>query len=320
MRRIQIPGVRKTLTQLGMGTGADMYHPDHMDYVTALSDAYVELGGNVFDTAHQYVGSEEALGKWLELRGLRDSVVIMTKGAHPDDGSPGPRVSARHIKEDMMESLERLRVKHVEMYALHRDDESVPVGEIMETLHEAVVRGYVEAIGASNWTQRRVEEANRYAAEHNLTPFTFTSTNFSLAKPLEPRWPGCVSADESYMGWHRENRVPLLSWSSLAGGFFSGRFTPDYRENEEMVRVYYCEDNWKRVDRARELARRKGVDTVQIALAYVLNQPIPIVALVAPDNIAEMRSNFAAAEIELSPEELDWLDLKSGALPEGHAS
>ncbi|BBH24425.1 oxidoreductase [Paenibacillus baekrokdamisoli] len=311
MKRIQIPGVQLASTQLVMGTGGDAYHPDHMDHVTRLSDAYIELGGNTFDSAHQYEGSEEALGRWLEKRNIRDRVVILTKGCHPDDGNPGPRVSAKYIKEDLMESLDRLRVKHVEMYALHRDDVTVPVGEVIEALNQALRDGYVRTIGASNWKLSRVIEANQYAQDNNLKGFAFTSPNFSLAKPLEPHWPGCVSADESFCQWHESNQIPLLAWSAQAGGFFSGRFSPNNRDNEDMVRVYYSEENWERLNRARALATKKDVTPIQIALAYVLHQRFPTFALIGPEKVEELQSSFTGAEISLSPTELDWLDLKT---------
>lgn len=299
------------LTQLIMGTGGDDYHPDNMDYVTRLSDAYIEMGGNAFDTAHQYVGSEEALGLWMEKRKIRDHIMILTKGCHPDDGSPGPRVSAKHLKEDLFESLERLRTPYVDMYALHRDDPSVPVGEVIEVLNEVKRNGYVGAFGASNWSLDRIIEANQYAREHHLVGFSFTSPNLSLAKPLEPQWPGCVSADERYCSWHEQFQIPLLAWSSQAGGFFSGKFTPDRLDHKEMVRIYYSDDNWERSRRAGILAERLGVPKTQIALAYVLHQPFPVCALIGPENVEEMKSSFEAANVNLSKSNLAWLELKT---------
>jgi len=200
------------------------------------------------------------------------------------------------------------------MYALHRDDVNVPVGEVVEALNEAIQQGYVKTIGASNWTQDRVIEANQYAKENNLKGFSFTSPNFSLAKPLEPHWPGCVSADESFCQWHEKNGVPMLAWSSQAGGFFSGRFTPDDRSNEDMVRVYYCDENWERFNRTKVLASQKGVTPIQIALAYVLQQKFPTFALIGPEKVEEMQSSFTGANITLKSTELDWLDLKTAEI------
>ena len=115
------------------------------------------------------------------------------KGAHHDHN--GPRVTKEAIRRDLLTSLERLRTDYVELYALHRDDPSVPVGEIIEALNEHIEAGRIGAIGGSNWTWQRPHAANDYAASHGLTGFTFSSPNLSLAKANEPFWEGCVSAD-----------------------------------------------------------------------------------------------------------------------------
>jgi aryl-alcohol dehydrogenase-like predicted oxidoreductase len=109
--------------------------------------------------------------------------------------------------------------------------------------------------------------------------------------------------------WYAAHQLPLLSWSSQARGFFSGRFTPENRDNADLVRVFYSDDNWERLNRAKELAKKKDVTTIQIALAYVLSQPFPTCALIGPRNEEEMRSCQHGAGIKLSAEELAWLDL-----------
>ena len=106
--------------------------------------------------------------------------------------------------------------------------------------------------------------------------------NLSLAKPNEPFWAGCVSADAGALRWHEEQQFPLLSWSSQARGFFTGRFSPENRDNADLVRVFYSDENWTRLQRAQQLAQEKGVSAIQIALAYVLSQPFPACALIGP--------------------------------------
>lgn len=302
--------VEKACSQLIMGSG-DFLRPDNMEQVGRMLDAFLQVGGNTFDTAHQYIGSEVALGKWMAQRGNRSKVNILTKGAHHDDGEPGPRVNPRAIAHDLMESLERLQTDYVDLYALHRDDTSVEVGPIMEALNEHIAAGRIHAIGASNWTHGRIQEANEYAAAHGLIGFTFNSPNLSLAKCRVPRWAGCVSADQAACDWHTANQMPLLSWSSQAGGFFSGRFSPEKRDNEEMVQVYYTPENWERYRRTQLLAELKKVTPIQIALAFVLNQPFPTAALIGPETEQELLSSVEGAEIRLTEEEIRWLDLLS---------
>lgn len=302
-----IQGVDKAISRLIMGTGdlRKLEEPERL-----MLDAYIRAGGNTFDTAHQYRNKEVILGQWLAEKKLREKVVILTKGAHHDDGSPGPRVNPQAIRKDLTESLERLGTDYVDLYALHRDDPDAAVGPIMEELNEHIRASRIRAIGASNWTRRRIQEANEYAASHGLIGFTFSSPNLSLAKPKEPRWEGCVSADGDTCVWHAGNQLPLLAWSSQAGGFFSGHFTPDNQTNPDMVRVYYSDDNWERLRRAAKLAAEKNVSPIQIALAYVLNQPFPTCAIIGPKNPEELHSSIEAMQIQFTPQELAWLNLE----------
>jgi len=309
MNYITIPGLNKRVSQLVIGT--DYYSPDIFDRVEQLLDAFVALGGNTIDTAHNYGGgkSETAIGMWLSKPGNREKVVILTKGAHPD--KTGPRVNPQAIDHDIRCSLERLKTDTIEMWALHRDDPSVPVEVIIDALNEHIQAGRIQTIGVSNWTCERIDEANRYAKANGLVGFTFSSINLSLARANEPWWKGCVSADEQILAWHEQNQMPLLSWSSQARGFFSGRFTPEDRSNPDLVRVFYSDANWERLRRAEKLAKEKGVTTIQIALAYVLNQPFPAGALVGPQNVEELKSSYEGTRITLTRDELKWLDLSA---------
>ncbi|MCI3922296.1 aldo/keto reductase [Paenibacillus sp. TRM 82003] len=306
MKTITLPGLKRDVSRLILGT--DYFKPELMDRIGPIMDEYVALGGNTLDTAKIYAGgeSEKAIGMWLRERGNRESINIWTKGAHHD--ADGPRVNRQAIYDDLMVSLDQLQVDYVDLYALHRDDPNVEVAPILEALNEHIEAGRMQAIGASNWSWRRLEEANAYASSHGLVGFTFSSPNFSLARANEPFWSGCVSVDDETWAWHNESKLPLLSWSSQARGFFSGRFTPEDRSNADLVRVFYSEANWARQRRAIELAEKKGVTGIQIALAYVLNQPFPTCALIGPGNTEELRSCRDASELALSAEEIAWLE------------
>lgn len=307
MKHITIAGVDKKISQLIMGS--DYFTPDIIDQVSENLDAFMEIGGTVIDTAHIYAGgkSEVAIGMWLSERGNREQVTIFTKGAHHD--ASGPRVSADAIEHDLTCSLERLQTNYIDLYGLHRDDPSVPVGPIIEALNGHIEAGRVRAIGASNWTHQRIEEANDFAHAHGLVGFSFNSPNLSLAKANEPYWSGCVSADAEMCAWHTAQQFPLFSWSSQARGFFTGRYSPADRSDADTVRVFYSEANWERLRRAELLAKQRNVTAIQVALAYVLNQPFPACALIGPQNRAELISCGEATHIELSMKELQWLDL-----------
>jgi aryl-alcohol dehydrogenase-like predicted oxidoreductase len=305
MNYLQVQGLDSPVSQLIMGS--DYFAPDVYELVCQNLDAFMRLGGNTIDTAYVYSGgkSEVAIGMWMEERRNRDKIRIWTKGATPRNGAP--RVNREAIREELNISLERLRTEYVDLYALHRDDPSAPVGPIVEALHELVEEGKIRAFGGSNWTWQRMQEANRYAAANGLKGFTFSSPNLSLAKAQDPYWENCVSVDEETAQWHEKMRLPLLSWSSQARGFFTGRFTPEDRSDKDLVRVFYNDANWARYYRAEEMAKDKNATTIQIALAYVLNQPFPCAAIIGPRNEQEMNSCHEATEIKLTKEELRWL-------------
>lgn len=308
MQTINIPGVGKKMSRLIMGTG-DLRVLDESKRI--MLDAYLAAGGNAFDTAHQYRGKEKILGDWIAEKNIREQVVILCKGAHHDDGSPGPRVNPAAIRQDLAESLERLGTSYIDLYMLHRDDPGVPVGPIIEELNAQLAAGNVRAIGASNWEYARIEAANEYAARHGLQGFQFSSTNLSLAKANEPRWEGCVSADEATISWHTRTQLPLLSWSAQAGGFFSGRFSPEDRTDPEMARVYYSEGNWERYRRVIKLAEQMQVPPIQLSLAYVLYQAFPTGAIIGPRNPQELNESAMAMQLQLTQQQVDWLDLRT---------
>ncbi len=306
MKTIKIKRLVKPVTTLIQGS--DYFKPSNYDKVCQILDRYAAIGGNTIDTAHGYCGgeSEIAIGMWLKERNNRDDINILTKGAHHDEN--GPRVNPEAIRQDLNESLERLGTDYVDLYALHRDDPNVPVSVIIDALNEHIEAGRIKAIGGSNWTIERLQAANDYAAANGLIGFSFSSPNLSLAKANEPFWKGCVSTDSADLKWHEENQLPILSWSSQARGFFTGRFTPEDRSNEDLVRVFYNDVNWERFSRAEKLAEIKGFTAIQIALAYVLNQSFPTSALIGAQSEKELLSCLEGSNIQLSREEVVWLE------------
>ena len=312
----RVPGVDKPVARIVQGTV--MVRSEEVEKSFALLDEVFELGGTTFDTAHQYGGgdSERTFGRWVRERGLRDEVVVIGKGAHHN--ADRKRVTPFDITADLFDSLARFGFDHIELYLLHRDDPSVPVGPIVEVLNEHLSEGRIGAFGGSNWTPERLREANAYARENDLTPFVASSPNLSLAEQAVEPWPGCVSisgrAGESDREWYAREGIPLFTWSSLAGGFFSGRFTRDNLGSFDgyldllCVETYCVEENFERLERARVLADERGLTVPQIALAYVLDQPLEVFALVGCNTGEEFRANVAAGDVQLTPEELAWLE------------
>lgn len=318
MRYGNIAGIDKKISRLVQGTVP--VDPGKPDESLALLDACWEQGCTAFDTAAVYGRDRSVLfGKWVRERGIRDQVVILAKGSHHNQDRP--RVTPWDIGSDLHDTLAQMQVDYIDLYVLHRDDPAVPVGPIVEALNQFAREGKIKAFGGSNWTHDRVAEANAYAQAHNLTPFALSSPNFSLAEQVKEPWPNCVSIsgpeNENVRTYYREQNMPLFCWSSLAGGFFSGRVNRDNTGefkgglDKLAVECYAYPQNFQRLDRVEEIARQKNASVPQIALAYVMNYPLNIFALVGCRNGDEFRANVQALDITLTPQEMDYLDLKA---------
>jgi len=282
----------------------------------ALLDAAMALGVNAIDIAHVYGGgsTERAVGRWMAERGNRDQVFIITKGAHHN--ADRQRVTPHDITADLMDSLARLKVDYIDGYLLHRDDPSVPVGVIIDTLDGHKKAGRIGSYGGSNWTHGRIAEANAYAAANGKAPMTLSSPYYGLCDQVDNPWGGeCVGisgdAHADARAYYRSHNIPVLAYSSLGRGMLSGRVTRDNHKellDGASLKAYAHEINFKRLDRVRELASAKGVQVPQVALAYILAQPLnlyPIVGAVTPD---ELREIVAAADIKLTDSECRWLE------------
>jgi len=321
MRYGEIPGLNKPVARVVQGTtmiGSDLDEAKSF----ALLDQVFEMDCNALDTAHVYSNgnSERITGRWMQARGLRDKIVIITKGAaHSEDRR---RMTPFDITSDLHDSLARLKTDYVDLYLLHRDDPSAPVEPIIDILNEHRQAGRLRAFGASNWSHPRIEAANAYARANGLESFVASSPQFSLADQIEEPWPLCLTIsgprEAAAREWYAQTQMPLLAWAPLASGFFSGRFRRDnlhtFGEREwdrVCVRAYASEANFQRLDRAGILAAEKGLTAAQVAVAYVMNHPMNIFAVVGPSSGERYKANVEACHVQLTPQEMAWLDLRS---------
>ena len=322
MRYGNIPGIDKPVSRLVQGTANTVFDASKPEQAFGLLDMAMEYGINTFDTAHVYgEGNETTLGNWIRERGIRDKIVILAKGAHPYGGRN--RVTPEDIEADLTESLHRQNSDYFDLYVLHRDDPSVPVGPIVEALNAHKNAGRIGAFGGSNWTWERIKEANDYAAANNLTPFAVTSPNYSLAEMYDAPWADCLSISgpqgQAARDYYAETGIAVMPWSSMAGGFFSGLYHRDNLDTfakdnyfaEICIRCYCGDLNFQRLDRARELAEAKGLTVAQIALAFTASQPMNLFPLVSSLTEGQFAANAAAIEMTLTPQELAYLDLKA---------
>lgn len=298
-----VTGVRLPLTPIALGTMVARGLMRSRDALRVF-DAYVEAGGNTFDTAFKYADgdSERDLGRWLSERGVRDEIVLIAKGAHTPDNVP------EAIRPQLETSLERLRTSRADLYFLHRDNLELPAGEFVDALEQLRREGLIDAYGGSNWTAERVDEANAWARANGAQGFTALSNQFSLARMHVPTYDGTVGANTpEFRTWLRERGMPNLAWSAQSSGFFAG-----LRPDGFLAHAWFFDDNLERRHRTTSLASELGTSPTTLALAWVLRCGYPIVPIVGPRSVEELRTSMSALEVELTDEQVRWLDLDGG--------
>lgn len=318
-----IAGVSKSVSQIALGTA--FYSIDSKEKWFDLLDEYMNFGGTILDTARGYGVSENVLGLWMENRSTRDQIIIQTKcGLTGGDGYLPAENLPEVIREEITTSLQALRTDYTDVLLLHRDNQEMPVADILEPLNNEIANGRVHAFGASNWEYRRLTEANEYAYKHGMKSFAVVSNNISLALPAAAFYKGLVSTDKVGERWHEETGIPLIPWSSQARGFYTGRYTPQMRDDlalasseldgftSKMLKVYGTDENFERLARAKELGEKKGGYTaVEVALAWLLHKPFPLVPIVGPRTQEELASCVKATSLSLTELEIKWLSLEA---------
>ncbi len=306
MKYGRLAGIDKPISRLVLGCDSNNTMAD----TAILLDDFFERGGNTFDNSHGYGvpngATERNLGQWIRNRGIREQVLVIEKGANePNDHPAG-------LTRELLSGLDRLQMDRVDIYMIHRDNPKVPIGEWVDVLNEHLSAGRMSVFGLSNFTVARLDAFREYAAKKGLKSFSLVSNQFSLAQVLAPIWNAYLvsSSDKASRDWFIRTQTPLFPWSSQARGFFTERASRDFHGSEEFNKCWYSEENFQRKERANELARKKGVLPINIALAYVLNQPFPTFPLVGPKRNVETASTIEALEIDLSPAELRWLNLE----------
>jgi len=312
MQRVALGSSGLSVAPIGLGTGGfgtRLKEPE----VDRLVERYAALGGNLYDTAHVYAAwlpdgsgaSERELGAVLRRTGLLRDAVIVTKGGHPTFGDHYPRpdayMSPERMAQDLDESLARLDVEHVDVWLLHRDDERVPVDEILDATAGFVASGRVGQIGSSNWTVARLAEAADYAERSGRPGFVLSEMQWSLCTPNWPDGPGPLTRTVKPQDarWYAAQQLPILAYSSTGVGYFAGR------PNAE--KAFGHGDNPARRQRAEELAAQLGCTPTRVALAWLRHQPAQVVPLTGTSSIEHLEEAVGACQVVLSAEQVGWL-------------
>ena len=321
MKYGRVMNVGLPVSRILMGTASEPFQSG--GDATEILDAMFELGITTIDTARNYGLAEKSVGDWMEKRGNRDKVVILSKCSHPDDNS-SKRISEKDIREDFAVSSELLKTDYIDIYLLHRDVEDVDVSVPIDVLNALHSEGKIGAFGASNWSLERIREANEYAEAHGLIPFAVSSPNYSLAYQAEDMWGGSVTIsgpeNKAVREWYTDTRMPVVAHSPMARGFFSGRFTSADRDaaaaslDEFARKGFYFGENFERLRRCEIMAGQKGCTVAQLSLAWLFSSPMNMFAAVSTSSPQRMAQNIAALDIELTPAERDYLDLVTDSL------
>ena len=281
----------------------------------ALVHAYLDAGHNFIDTANVYSGtkSETIIGK--AVKGRRDSVVIATKAA--STLGPGPfdsGTSRKHVMKACEDSLRRLGTDYIDLYQMHRYDETTPLDETLSTLNDLVRQGRVRYIGVSNWTAAQVVEACAMTAARGWEPLVSLQPQYSiLTRDIEVEiLPVCIKFG-----------LGVIPWSPLAAGMLTGK----YKQGEEPQAGtrFAAPGPFQQVWRARSLNERNhaivdvvqaeagtlGVSTIALALAWNLSRTGIVAPIIGPKSVPQLMDNLAALDVVLPAETVQRIDAVS---------
>ena len=272
----------------------------------ALLDRALDLGIKALDTAaiYQFGGSERLIGSWMQNRGVRDRIYLITKGGHPSIFG-GARMSRRHIQHDLDGSLRRLGVDYVDLYLVHRDSSSSPLASIAETLCSLIADGHIGAYGVSNWTHERFLALLKLVSREGMPLPVASSPQFSLPVWRVSPYPGCVTlggrAAARGLKTYRATNTAVLAWSPLGGGWLAG---PGGRAGGK---AYTGGANDARYYRLKTLSDLIGCTPAQAALQYVLSHGSNVHAILGtrqPERLVELQAGLS---VTLRPDQVAWL-------------
>lgn len=280
-----------------------------------LLDRFTESGFNFVDTADVYSRwvpgnqggeSETILGKWLSQGGRRDQVVIATKcGLEMGPNEKG--LSRQYIVKAAERSLKRLQVERIDLYQAHTDDDQTPLDETLEAFGKLIEQGKVRAIGASNYSGRRLQEALDVSRRHGFPAYVSLQPLYNLADrsgyelDLEPV---C-----------EKNGLAVIPYYSLAAGFLTGK----YRSGDDLtdkargktVEKYLNERGERILTALDEVAARYHTVPVKVALAWLLARPSITAPIVSATSLKQLDEVLDSTRLKLDGDAVSQLNAAS---------
>jgi aryl-alcohol dehydrogenase-like predicted oxidoreductase len=310
------------VSPLCLGTMNFGWHTSEKDSFD-LMDKALEMGINFFDTANVYgwkLGegiTEQIIGRWLaQGGGRRDRIVLATKvynkmGEGPNDLN----LSAYHIRKACEDSLRRLKTDVIDLYQMHHIDRSTPWEEIWQAMEQLVREGKVLYVGSSNFAGWHIARAQSEAQKRGFMGLVSEQSLYNLAtRTIELEViPAC-----------REYGLGLIPWSPMEGGLLSGALqkAKEGRRSEERT-MNLIKKHRKQLEKYEPLCRKIGKKPADVALAWLLHNPVVTAPIIGPRNRQQLEGAVKALSVKLAPETLKKLDEiwpgPGGEAPEAYA-
>ena len=249
---------------------------------------------DIRETSGEMGSSECILGRWIRSRGCRGDITICTKVSSGN--------SPENIRKAMAASLERLGGEAIDIYELHSWDPDVPIAESLDVLTEEVKSGHIQVIGCSNLSGTQLHEAIDACAAHGYSRIEVVQPPYSLAAP---------GAEEDLFPLCRKERIGVTTYSPLAAGFLTGKYTPDRSSFPEGSRfhiipahadIYFSGRNFRLVEQLRDKADELGLPPVRLAMAWAMSHPDVTSVLVGARKTEHIDNALAAFEMKLDPD------------------
>jgi aryl-alcohol dehydrogenase-like predicted oxidoreductase len=277
----------------------------------AIMNRALERGVNFIDTADVYGQdglSERIVGSWMTETKSRDRVVLATKFRFRMGEGPNSTGASRYrIVRTVENSLRRLETDRIDLYQIHMQDIETPEDETLRALDDLVHAGKVLYLGASNYAAYRLTDSQWISKTEHLHRFVSLQMQYNLlVRELEREHvPVC-----------RRFGMGILPWSPLASGFLSGKYQqnqpppPGVRLEKwkERFADYATARGWRTLDAVRALAKEKQTTAAAVSLAWLLAKPMVTSVIFGARSVQQLDDNLAAAEVKLSPEDVQKLD------------
>nr|WP_210354340.1 aldo/keto reductase [Sphingobacterium tabacisoli] len=282
-----------------------------------ILDAFKDLGFNAIDTANNYSHwvpgnkggeSETIIGNWLQERGGRDGVVLMTKVGGRFGYDSKPNVKGDYIKEEVENSLKRLRTDYIDLYQTHYDDETTPVEETLRAYEDLIKEGKVRFIGASNISPERLVESLDTSAEKGLPSYVSLQPEYNLFDRAK--------FEHLYEKITFEKQIAVIPYYSLASGFLTGKYTSEADFGQSArgagIKEKYWNDRGRRIVAVlNEVANAYSVSASAVALAWLLAQRTVAAPIASATKRHHMDAFVEAVNLRLDVASLAKLELAS---------